>query len=139
MVLTSLPHSNSPRPAGKQLIALVVEDDQNTRRMIGVILKQEGFDVHEATDGVDAIEQVRAGGYALVVLDMMMPHIDGVGVMEYIRRHRPASLRNVIVTSALPPADMKRLCDPDICSLLAKPFDIEELRRMARECASSSD
>lgn len=125
-----------PRKVPTLLRALVVEDDENTRRMISVILTQENFDVRECTDGVDAIEEIRNGRYALVVLDLRMPHIDGVGVMEYIRRHRPADLRNIIVTSALPPADMKRLCDPDICNILPKPFDIEVLRKLARECAS---
>lgn len=139
MTFTRVQDSSSPRPTAGPLRALVVEDDQNTRRMICVVLSQEGFESCEAADGVDAIEEIRDGGYALVVLDLRMPNIDGVGVMEYIRRHRPAALRNILVTSALPPADMKRLCDPDICNILPKPFDIEELRRLARECAAESE
>lgn len=138
MVITRVQNSDPPRPAPGPLKALVVEDDKNTRRMICVVLAQEGFEACEAVDGVDAIEEVRNGGYALVVLDLRMPNIDGVGVMEYIRRHRPSALRNILVTSALPPADMKRLCDPDICNILPKPFDIEELRRLARQCASDA-
>lgn len=132
---------NAQPPAVPQAVvnrprALVIEDDLNTRKMIGVILDQEGFDVHEVDDGVDGIEQVRNGGFSLVVLDLRMPKIDGVGVMQFVRSHRPSALRNIIVTSALPPEEMRRLCDPDVCEMLPKPFDIEELRRMARRCAS---
>lgn len=136
MTITQINDSDSPQ---RRLRALIVEDDHNTRRMIGVILQQEGFDICEVRDGVDAIDEVSSGGYALVVLDLMMPNIDGAGVLEYVRRHRPSALRNIIVTSALPPADMKRLCDPDVCSMLPKPFDIEQLRKLARECTADSN
>ncbi len=138
MVINGLQNPLPSETAPLRLRALVAEDDANTRRMIRVILGQEGFDVTEAVDGVDAIEEVRNGGYVLLVLDLRMPNIDGAGVMAFVRRHRPESLKNILVTSALPPADMEKLCDPDVCSMLPKPFDIEDLRRLARKCAAES-
>jgi CheY-like chemotaxis protein len=120
----------------RRLHALVAEDDPSTRELVRLVLDQEGFTVHAVTDGVEAIEHVRTGRYALIVLDLRMPRVDGVGVLSWVRDHRPETLRHVVVTSALPPGEIESLCEPDVCRILPKPFDIEELRRIARSCAN---
>lgn len=56
---------------------LIVDDDASIRELAGVFLRQEGFETVEAVDGLDALEKVQAGKIDLVVLDIMMPNMDG--------------------------------------------------------------
>jgi CheY-like chemotaxis protein len=128
--------STNPARSARRLHALVAEDDPATRELIRLVLEQEGFTVRAVTDGVQAIEEVRTGRYALIVLDLRMPNVDGIGVLSWVRSHHPETLRHVVVTSALPPGEIQSLCEPDVCRILPKPFDIEELRRIARSCAN---
>ena len=56
---------------------LVVDDDDVIRQLICVNLELEGFEVHMAVDGLDALEKVREVDPAVVTLDIMMPRLDG--------------------------------------------------------------
>ena len=56
---------------------LVVDDDPNIRELIRLILKKEGFDVLDAEDGKDALEKLENSKTDLIVLDIMMPNMDG--------------------------------------------------------------
>ncbi len=65
---------------------LIVEDEPEIRELLKNYLTHEGFEVVLAEDGVEAISLFAGGGYDLVVLDIMMPKIDGFGVCEVIRK-----------------------------------------------------
>lgn len=124
------------RAPGARLTALVAEDDKATRVLVIRILEREGFEVDNAGDGQDAIDLVRKKDYALIVLDLRMPSVDGYGVLRYIRQYRPTNLRRVVVTTALPPKEVAMYCEGDVCEILPKPFDIDDLARIAHECAA---
>lgn len=64
---------------------LIVDDDPNIRELVGVFLKQEAFDVLEASDGLDALEQLKSVKPDLMVLDVMMPKMDGWELLRDIR------------------------------------------------------
>lgn len=64
---------------------LVVDDERAIRRLLGLYLRESGFTVVEAADGFDAIAQVRSGGVDLVLLDLMLPGIDGFDTCREIR------------------------------------------------------
>lgn len=64
---------------------LVVDDERGIRRLLRMYLTDAGFTVAEAGDGVDAVEQVRRGGIDLVLLDLMLPGIDGFEVCRRLR------------------------------------------------------
>ncbi len=65
---------------------LIVDDDGRWRRIVGDFLRNEGYTVLEAADGIDAVSQVRRGGdIDLVILDIMMPNMDGVEACKTIR------------------------------------------------------
>ncbi len=67
---------------------LVVDDDRHTRELIAFTLRREGFDVAEAADGLAALEAVERGAPDLVVLDILMPELDGTEVCRRLRRNR---------------------------------------------------
>jgi CheY-like chemotaxis protein len=74
------------RPAGGEVRrALVVEDDLATREMLGRLLQREGWAVDEAANGRVGLERVAAGPPDLILLDLMMPELDGFGFVEQLR------------------------------------------------------
>ena len=66
---------------------LVVDDDKNTRQLIKAVLETENYIVIGATDGEDALKVLDRSHIDLVILDVMMPKMDGITVLKTIRRH----------------------------------------------------
>lgn len=64
---------------------LVVEDDFNIQELIVEFLSSEGYDVDSANDGLEGIQKFKQGNYDLIILDIMMPNLDGYGVCKMIR------------------------------------------------------
>lgn len=114
--------------------ALVVEDDPSILRLVKAVLEREDFIVEGVRTGEAAIETLKVVAYDLLILDLMMPHISGEGVLEYLVEAQPATLRRVIVTTASPRMLSCEFLER-ICRILAKPFNIDQLVLVARECA----
>lgn len=89
--------NESQNIAGQQMGILAVDDDPSITRLIKEVLEPEGFAVDEAQDGMRALELFGSGEYDLVILDVMMPGIDG---FETCRRIRSSSEVPVIFLSA---------------------------------------
>lgn len=121
-----------PLRAGR---ALIVDDDDSIRRMVCKLLVRDGFNVDEARDGVEAIDKLKEQDYEVIVLDLMMPRVDGFGVVEFLRNERPGMVERIVVMTAFDDSARKRLSAP--CRVLAKPFDIGELMTNVRECAAA--
>jgi CheY-like chemotaxis protein len=79
---------------------LVVEDDPNTRELLTRALRKDGWDVREAENGKVALELVTAAPPSLVLLDLMMPELDGFGFMEGLRKISACAHVPVIVITA---------------------------------------
>lgn len=76
---------------------LIVDDDVYLRELYEEILKDEGFDVTTAVDGEDAIGKLSQGGYDLTLLDVMMPKVDGLGVLKKLHETPPATPNKTIL------------------------------------------
>jgi CheY-like chemotaxis protein len=106
---------------------LVVDDDDAIRLMVERVLRREKFDVDSARDGHEAIEKLTQNDYGTVLLDLMMPRIDGHGVLRYLEQERQAPKPWVIVMTAnLEKASATSAAKP-VFRVLSKPFDIEQL------------
>jgi CheY-like chemotaxis protein len=112
---------------------LVVDDDENIRRLEKRVLERSGYQVQQAADGREAIERIEADGYAAIVLDLMMPHVDGFGVIEHLARTKPAMMSKTVIATAFPRDAASRRLN-DVCRVIVKPFDIEQLITAVREC-----
>lgn len=64
---------------------LIIEDEPAIRDILRELLTDAGYEVEEATDGLEGVEKFRAGSFSLVLLDLMLPKLDGYGVCEQIR------------------------------------------------------
>src|SRR5689334_2995941 len=105
---------------------LVVDDEPAIRALVAKIVERAGHPVESARDGAEAIERLESNEYAVVVLDLMMPNIDGYGLIEYIKK-RPQKHPAIIVISAGDTAALRRLDGSMVHSILRKPFDIDVL------------
>src|SRR4051812_21453900 len=79
-LLASLYFMTGPKPR-----ALIVDDDEPIRSMLARVVEHQGFMVTTAKDGVEAIEQLEHDGFNVVLLDLMMPRVDGYGVLNWMR------------------------------------------------------
>lgn len=110
----------------RELHALVVDDDVAIRLLVTRILERRNFIVETARDGAEAIQKLASGPYAVILLDLMMPRVDGAGVMKFLTRYDPDQLSAVIVMTAFGVSALEDL-SPRPSRFLAKPFDIRVL------------
>ncbi|MHB8452385.1 MAG: response regulator [Mycobacteriales bacterium] len=106
---------------------LVVEDDPNVRGLLQTLLATEGYDVQTASDGVAGLVKASSTPPALVLLDVMMPDLGGVRVLQELRGDPGlAQIPVVIVTGKLEalPGLRAELGEDRV---FAKPFEVEEL------------
>src|SRR3989344_4359795 len=76
---------------------LLVEDDQFTRELYEEVLKDAGFEVNSAVDGLDGLTKIKAGGWNLILLDVMMPKMDGLDVLRSLMNEPPQVKNGPIV------------------------------------------
>lgn len=105
---------------------LVVEDDTNTRKLMCAVLKRSGFETLQAEDGVKALEVMDKNHIDLVVLDLMMPNMDGYELTENLR-HTWQTLPILMVTAKQEPKDKKQGFLVGTDDYMTKPVDEEEM------------
>jgi len=76
---------------------LVVEDDLFLRELYTDILTAEGYRVESAADGEEALQKIKAGGYDLILLDIIMPKMDGLEVMKQVQNTPPQTPNKCVV------------------------------------------
>jgi DNA-binding response OmpR family regulator len=118
---------------------LVVEDDVAIRRLVKMVLAREGYVIEVAGDGVEAVLKLGLVDYDVVILDLMMPNLDGFTLLETLAVNDPDRLRRIIVTSAASPTVIRERMRGVPFDLLPKPFDIKELAQRVRKCIDQND
>lgn len=76
---------------------LIIEDNQLTRELYEVVFKKEGFEVDLASDGEIGLVKARSGGYDLVLLDVMLPKLDGLGILKALKEKPPTKSNGPII------------------------------------------
>ncbi|MGD0018612.1 MAG: response regulator transcription factor [Candidatus Limnocylindrales bacterium] len=105
---------------------LVVDDDPNLLVVLSEQLRDDGYDVATARDGQEALRRLDAGWPDLILLDLMMPRIDGLALARQIKAEADLP---IIVLSAIDTADSKaRLLDEVAEDYVSKPYHYPELR-----------
>ena len=121
---------------------LVVDDDEGIRATLQEVLADAGFQVQGAADGREALELLRRESGWMVLLDIMMPRLDGRQVLQQLRQE-PALLKDnkVVLMSAGWRLDSEgpALRSEIVVASLRKPIDLEELLALARRLAGGAD
>lgn len=106
---------------------LIVDDDPAIRQILRVLLERDGVAVDIAEDGERATEMLRQGAYSAVLLDLLMPRLDGRGVIAFMNERRIET--PVIVISAV--GDAAEDLDPRLVRVvMQKPFEARDLRKV---------
>jgi CheY-like chemotaxis protein len=108
---------------------LVIDDDPAVRRLVADVLELEGFEVTTADDGFAGLRAIESDQPDCIVLDVMMPGLDGHGVLQRIRSSPSRHLPVVMLTAAADDNQAWRAWTEGVDYFLSKPFEPEELLR----------
>jgi DNA-binding response OmpR family regulator len=118
---------------------LIVEDEADLAWVEQFNLESEGYEVHIAPEGRSAIEALREFSPEVMVLDVMLPFIDGWTVLERMQELPRDRQPKVIMVSAVAGAhDRVRAEELGVGSFLPKPFDMDELVRAVNEAVAAA-
>jgi CheY-like chemotaxis protein len=118
----------------EDISVLVVDDEPTIRALVAKIVERAGLRVEVARDGADAISKLEQQQFHVLVVDLMMPVMDGYGVVEWVKQNadpRPA----IIVVSAGDSAAVRRLDGSVVHSFIRKPFDVDVLSDLVAAAA----
>jgi two-component system, NtrC family, response regulator AtoC len=114
---------------------LVVDDEEIVRESLSGWLQADGYSLEVAPDGPTAVEKVKAGPYAIMLVDLKMPGMDGLAVLEAVKALRPETA--VVIMTAYATVDTAvQAIKHGAYDYLVKPFDPEELSLMTEKIAA---
>lgn len=116
--------------------ALIVEDDPAIRRLVEKLLIRLRVDIDTAVDGRTAIKKLRDNRYSVLVLDLMVPELNGFQVIDFVKQEQlnvPVAVVSAVSQQALTELDL------DVVKLvISKPFDVDEFSKaILALCAES--
>ena len=107
--------------------ALIVEDDPAIRKLVEKLLLRKGITVETAHDGRQAIDKLRSENYSVVILDLMIPELNGFQVIDFVKTNQikvPIAVVSAVSHQALAKLDL------DVVKLvISKPFDVDEFTK----------
>ena len=109
---------------------LVVDDEKTLVKGIKFNLENEGYQVDEGYDGETAVAMARTGGYDLIILDLMMPKVDGLGACQQIREFSTVPV--IMLTARSEDSDKLLGFESGADDYITKPFNILELKARIR-------
>jgi DNA-binding response OmpR family regulator len=113
---------------------LIVDDEPNIRRLLRLKFAQRGIETIEARDGLDAWEQLPAARPDLVVLDIMMPKLDGISFLRKLRESKEwRDLPVIMLTAVRDENDRKRAIELGAIEVVSKPFVVGGLVELAEK------
>ena len=119
---------------------LIVEDEPNIVESLSFILRRAGFEVDTVTDGAEALDRVRRQAFEVLVLDIMLPGMNGLDVLKAIRSDQTLSSLPVVVLTAKGQANDRRTAEAiGARAVITKPFSnadvVERVSRLAEGAA----
>jgi two-component system, cell cycle response regulator len=114
-------------------IILIVEDEPAGQQVVESILQDQGYQVEFASNGKEALQQALALKPDLILLDIMLPEMDGIQVLQMLRNNRELAKTPIVMLTALNDRDIRIAClDAGADDFFNKPFDRAELRSRVR-------
>lgn len=116
---------------------LIIEDEEKIARFVELELSHEGYETDKATNGREGLEKIESGGYDLVILDIMLPELNGIEVLR--RARRTTDVPVILLTARDSITDKVSGLDMGANDYITKPFAIEELLARIRAILRSSE
>lgn len=111
---------------------LIVDDQKGVRRLLEELFKRDGWEVHVASDGREAIDKCEELSPDVILMDMKMPNLNGLDASQEILRKHP-HLPILMMTAYGEMDVIKKAIDAGVKRCITKPFDIMDLRKMVSE------
>ena len=108
---------------------LIVDDEFNIRLVLSAMLKKEGYGVASATDGLEALQILKAGKIDVVVTDLKMPNLDGMGLLNCINKQYP-EVPVIIITAHGSVATAVEALKKGALDYITKPFELDDLKNV---------
>ncbi len=118
---------------------LLVEDDRGIQGLIDVLFTRKEIGVDCASDGEQALRMLRAREYGAVLLDLMLPRVNGFEVMRELKALNPDILKKTIVLTAASDLTLREFDETQVRKLLRKPFSISELVAAVDQCLTAGE
>jgi CheY-like chemotaxis protein/anti-sigma regulatory factor (Ser/Thr protein kinase) len=118
---------------------LVVDDDRATRHLVKSILTRGGFRTTAAKDGVEALKFLKTRRFDLILLDVWMPRMNGLDLLERIRARRTPAPRVIVMTSDDAPATLLKAVRQQAFKYVHKPVEPKDLLQTVRECLKAPE
>lgn len=122
-----------------EIRVLVADDDQSIRQLVCTIVRREGLEVDCVSDGMEAVEKLAMHEYAVILLDLMMPRLDGFGVVEYLKNNPPSHKPVILVITAYADQRFKEVDPNVVAGVIRKPFEVAELGNLVSLCVHGFD
>jgi len=123
--------SQEPLPPPR---VLVVEDEIRVAQMMAEVLEAEGYEVDTAGNGLLALEKIEAHDYDLILSDLRMPELDGLGLYRELERRQPTLLSRVLFVSGTTDVpEYHRFLAETAAPVLAQPFALVDLQQVTRQ------
>jgi two-component system alkaline phosphatase synthesis response regulator PhoP len=107
---------------------LIVEDDQHIRKLLNILIRKDDVEIDEAVEGNEAQRKLRENRYDLVILDIMMPNVDGFSILKELReRPETAQLPVIVVTAKTEDKDLMKGYSMGANYYITKPFEPQDL------------
>lgn len=120
-------------PTGERPRVLVVDDESIIAQLIADVLGGEGFEVDTAPHGLAALDRLASRTYDVVLSDLRMPELDGLGLFREIEQRHPDLVRRfVFITGTSEHTDYHGFIDDVKVPVLTKPFDMMNLVRVVQ-------
>jgi DNA-binding response OmpR family regulator len=117
--------------------ALIVEDDPAIRRLVEKLLSRQHVQIDVARDGREAVDKLSKGTYSVLVLDLMVPELNGFQVIEFLKQENmkiPVAVVSAVSQQALTQLDL------DVVKLvISKPFDVDEFTKSVMALCAESE
>lgn len=134
------PSEGPPGPEPSPQRVLVVDDDVTVARVVRLNLTAEGFQVQIATSGAEALALIAALQPQCVLLDVMMPEMDGLEVLRRLKANKAtAGIPIIMLTAKAEPDDRQAAFRSGADGYVTKPFDVYELSAHVRAAVKQQD
>jgi CheY-like chemotaxis protein len=127
-----------PKPKTSHRV-LVADDDPSIRQLLTTIIKREKLEVDAVSDGAEAVEKLKERPYTVILLDLMMPRLDGFGVIDYLLDHPLPVKPVVLVITAYADQKFKEVDSDVVSGVIRKPFEVSEVGSLVRLCIHGFD
>lgn len=107
---------------------LIVEDDQHIRKLLTILIRKDDVEIDEAIEGNEALQKLHDNHYDLVILDIMMPNVDGYSILKQLREvPATAQLPVIIVSAKTEDKDLMKGYSMGANYFITKPFEPQDL------------